>query len=151
MTPNFLAFCEVLAHSEGTISEPDPYRVCFGKHHTIVDLSDHPSVTGEWMGEHWAGGLSTAAGKYQINKPSWLDGKAAAHLSDFDGDSQDAWVAWKLSSRGILELVDAGQAQEAISRSAGIWASLPGGNSGQPEKSFAELLGVYAGAGGAYA
>lgn len=161
MTPNQLAFLAMLRHSEGTDRAPDPYRVVYGFSHTIADLTDHPAITGEWtgvsianLGPQYAHSISTAAGAYQINKPTWLELKAILRLPQppyFTAICQDAAAIALIREKGALELVNAGQLEPAIGRLRDTWASLPGGSSGQPERSFAALADVYMGSGGALA
>jgi lysozyme len=148
----------MIRHSEGTDRAPDPYRVCYGYQHTIVDLSDHPAVTGEWHGESLAGlgpaytgKVSTAAGAYQIIAPTWRVCKSILHLPDFTGPSQDAAALELIREADALDPVNNGLLAIAIARCRDIWASLPGGSSGQPERTLAMLTQTYTGAGGAVA
>ena len=158
MTPNMQAFLSMVAHSEGTDKSPDPYRVTFGYRHVIADLSDHPTITGEWMGvaldflgPKYAGLVSTAAGKFQITKHTWEVAKAVLNLKDFTGPSQDDAAILLIKQKGALDLVNGGQVQEAIGKCAGIWASLPGSIAGQPQQKMADLIHAYGDAGGAFA
>lgn len=155
---NLAAFLAMTRHSEGTDKAPDPYRVVYGYGHTIKDLSDHPAVTGEWHGESlanlgpaYAGKISTAAGAYQIIVPTWRTCKRILNLPDFTGPSQDAAATELIREAGALDLVNAGRVAEAIGKCHGIWASLPGSTSGQPQRTMADLVHAYAGAGGAFA
>ena len=145
----------MIAHSEGTDRAPDPYRVCYGYRHTIVDLRDHPAITGEWKGEslaslgaQYAHEISTAAGRYQINRPTWLHCKAALHLQDFTGPSQDDAAIFLIKQAGFLDAVNAGDIQAAIDGCSGVWASLPGSKAGQPTRTVAALLDAYTELGG---
>jgi lysozyme len=161
MTPNVAAFLAMIAHSEGTDRPPAPadaYRCCYGYKHVIQDLKDHPSITGEWMGEslanlgsQYAHSISTAAGRYQINRPTWLEVRGILHLPDFTGPSQDDAAIFLIKEKGALNLVNNGQVADAITLCHGIWASLPGSTSGQPTASFADLIGAYGSAGGSFA
>jgi muramidase (phage lysozyme) len=154
MSPNESAFLDVISHTEGTDRKPDPYRVCYGFIHTIVDLSQHP-YPGEWKGEPldhlgaaYVGKWSTAAGRYQINHPSWLDARILM-LPDFSPASQDAWALWKLDALGCSHLIDEGMVNEAFRLASGTWASLPGSLSGQPEPDkMADLIDFYTQRGG---
>lgn len=155
---NFTAFLATVRHSEGTDKASDPYRVVYGYKYTIKDLSDHPAITGEWHGESltnlgpaYAGKISTAAGAYQIIKPTWVSLKARLGLPNFTGPSQDAAATELIREAGALDLVNGGRVAEAIGRCHGIWASLPGSTSGQPQRTLADLVHAYAGAGGAFA
>lgn len=148
----------MVRHSEGTDRAAEPYRVCFGFKHSISNLSQHPAVSGEWMGESldflggsYVGKISTAAGAYQITRPTWLGIQAILRLPDFTGPSQDDAAIQLIKEKAALDLVFAGRVSDAITACRGIWASLPGGGSGQPQKSFAELINVYGSEGGAFA
>jgi lysozyme len=132
--------------------------VVYGYKHTIADLADHPCITGEWHGESlaslgvaYAGKISTAAGAYQIIVPTWRTCKSMLKLPDFTGPSQDAAATELIREAGALDLVNAGRVAEAIGKCHGIWASLPGSTSGQPQRTMADLVHAYAGAGGAFA
>ena len=158
MTPNISAFLATLSHSEGTDRAADPYRVTFGFKHTIANLRDHPAVTGEWVGEPldflgpaYKGLYSTAAGKYQLIKPTWLALKAKLNLTDFTGPSQDDAAIQLIKEAGALDLVMGGQVTEALTRCSAIWASLPGSDSGQPQTEIADLLHTYMNDGGSLA
>lgn len=159
---NLRAFLTMIATAEGTERAPDPYRVCYGYAHTIADLSDHPAVTGEWRGERLPdamcrgaglspGCVSTAAGRYQLIRPTWLDCKRALGLPDFTPASQDAAAVYLIRKRGALPLIEQGRIADAIAAVRREWASLPGAGYGQPERRIAALLDAYTAAGGALA
>jgi muramidase (phage lysozyme) len=156
MTPNQVAFLAMLAHAEGTDRADDPYRVCYGFNHTIVDLSNHPAITGEWTGEVitvgvYAGERSTAAGRYQINRPTCERLQTRLGRSGFGPAAQDDMALELIKERGALELINQGQLTLAIQACASTWASLPGGASGQPQRSLEMLTDVFMLAGGALA
>lgn len=155
MNPNLTAFLAMIRHSEGTDHAPDPYRVVFGFGHTIADLSDHPAVTGEWcgtsiafLGPQYAGEISTAAGAYQITKHTWIALRNQLSLPDFSDSSQDAAAGELIEQKGAMQSVLAGDVAGAVALCHGIWASLPGSTSGQPQASLATLVAAYTGAGG---
>jgi muramidase (phage lysozyme) len=161
VTPNIAAFLAMLAHSEGTDRAADPYRVCYGFKHTISDLAFHPAEPRlpdwavEWPGESIAklgpqyfGEVSTAAGRYQINLPTYLDNKRELTLSGFDGAAQNDMAINILRRVGALADIVAGSIPGAIQKCRNKWASLPGGNSNQPEHDLAYLTGFYMMAGG---
>jgi lysozyme len=145
----------MISHSEGTDRAEDPYRCCYGYKHTIVSFADHPAVTGEWKGEplsnlgpEYAHLISTAAGRYQINRPWWERAKRALLLPDFSPDSQDKAAIWLIKESVALGLVEDGHITDAIARTRETWASLPGGSSGQPEHHLEDLLAFYRVSGG---
>jgi muramidase (phage lysozyme) len=162
MSPNVAAFLTMLSHSEGTDRGADPYRVCYGFKHTIASLSDHPAVTGEWRGEQLPDQLcinvglsapcwSTAAGRYQMTKSTWLSLKAQLRLTCFDGPSQDDACIQLIKSKNAFSLINEGDLAGAIANCRSEWASLPGSTSGQPQRDFATLASAYQSAGGALA
>lgn len=159
---NMQAFLAMIRASEGTNKAADPWRVCYGYRHTIADLSDHPAVTGEWRGEPLppamcegaglaAGCVSTAAGAYQMIKPTWLACKRALGLQDFGRASQDAAALYLIRQRGAVDAIESGRVADAIALCKREWASLPGAGYGQPERKLAQLVEVYQAAGGAVA
>lgn len=163
MTPNVAAFLEMIAFSEGTDRSPDPYRCCYGYRHTITDLSEHPAVDRPGVGAEWGGeslaslgdaykhSISTAAGKYQITRPTWQSIQVILHLPDFTKPCQDDAAIFLIKEKGALTLVNGGEISQAIMLCHGIWASLPGSNSGQPQKTAAALMQSYMNNGGGFA
>lgn len=156
---NVAAFLDMLKVSEGTAQAGDPYAVCYAYSHTIQDFSDHPKVTGEWpgvpldkLGADYVGKISTAAGAYQIIKPTWLGCKRALALPDFSPASQDAAAIYMIRQAGALDLVRAGQFDQAVQLCAREWASLPGANApGQKMRRLDDLRAAYTNAGGSFA
>lgn len=159
LSQNMAAFQATISHSEGSDRAADPYRVVYAFEHTIVDLSDHPAITGEWTGKTLtdlqcanagvpSGTKSTAAGRYQINKPTWLRLKALTTLTDFRPASQDLACYELIRECKAVQLVEDGVFIDAIMQCRHVWASLPGNTSGQPQKTYAQLLDAYLGAGG---
>ena len=156
---NIAAFLAAIRQAEGTASAGDPYRVCYGYRHTITNLGDHPAITGEWRGEKLPdamcanagfgpGCVSTAAGAYQIIKPTWVNVRAALGLGDFGPASQDAAAVELIRRRGALEDVKAGRIMDAITKCRNEWASLPGNYAKQGQRSAATLVAWYQQAGG---
>lgn len=159
---NVRAFLAMIRASEGTDQRPDPYRVCYGYRHTISDLSEHPAVSGEWRGEKLPasicagagmapGCVSTAAGAYQIIRPTWKAVRDTLKLSDFGPASQDAAAAYLIRQRGAMDDVRAGRFAQAVAACAKEWASLPGAGYAQPERKLATLEAAYIEAGGVIA
>lgn len=159
---NIAAMLDTISKSEGTDQAGDPYRVCYGYAHTIASLADHPAITGEWRGERLSdamcknagfgpGCVSTAAGKYQIIKPTWARLKAKLGLTDFSPASQDRAATELLSERGALGYVEQGRFAEAVFAARKEWASLPGANYKQGERSMEWLTARFTEAGGVLA
>jgi lysozyme len=159
---NVQAFLNTIAQAEGTAHAADPYRVCYAYKHTIADFSDHPAVTGEWKGEplsakmclaagHAPGCVSSAAGKYQIIKPTWLGLKAALGLPDFSPASQDAAAIELLRRRGALAKIQAGDIEGACAAARKEWASFPAAGYSQGERTVAWMVDRFTQAGGTLA
>ena len=159
---NSSAFLSLLSWSEGTNRAADPYRVCYGYRHTIIDLREHPAVTGEWRGEalpdHMCkaagfgpGCVSTAAGRYQLIRPTWACVRNRLRLNDFGPESQDRAALYLIEQRGALEDVMYGRIKTAIQKCKPEWASLPGAGYGQPERGLDDLMAHYVSAGGSLA
>lgn len=157
---NVRAFLAAIAWAEGTDRAADPYRVCYAYKHTIRDLADHPANSGEWSGEpltpqqcagagHGPGCVSTAAGRYQIIRPTWNAARRALGLIDFGPDSQDRAAVWLIDRRDALDAVKRGDVREAMTLCKTEWASLPGANyAGQSMRTESDLVAVFERAGG---
>lgn len=159
---NVSAFLEAIARAEGTAQRADPYRVCYGYRHTIISLKEHPAVSGEWKGERLSdemcraagfgpGCVSTAAGKYQLIRPTWQALKTRLQLPDFGPASQDRAAVQLLKDSGALGAIEKGQFSFAVAAARKTWASLPGAGYAQPERSLSFLQTAYLNAGGTLA
>lgn len=159
---NERAFLSLIRYAEGTDRGADPYRVCYGYKHTIVGLADHPAITGEWRGERLPdemcvnagmkpGCVSTAAGAYQIIKPTWVGCKARLHLTNFEPGNQDRAALYLIESRGAIDDVHAGRIKTAVMKCAAEWASLPGNFAKQPQREQEGLILAFEQAGGTLA
>ena len=156
---NVSAFLAVLRSAEGTAGAADPYRMVYGYGTTLQDLSGHPVDTGEWRGVTLPdrvcelagvgpGCRSTAAGAYQIIRPTWRSVAGALGLPDFSAASQDAAAIELIRRRGALGDVQGGRFEAAVAKVAGEWASLPGNYAGQGQRSMQQLSAWYGAAGG---
>ena len=160
----------MISHTEGTDRVIDPatgalaesYRVCFkgqGRpQHIIQSLATHPAVSGEWKGEsldflgaQYVGKISTAAGRYQIRKRTFLELAAILGTNSYVEEMQDDMGILLVKRRGALAFVNAGDLKGAILACDNEWASFPGGTSHQPEHTFEYLRDFYTAAGGALA
>lgn len=166
------AMLDAIMHAEGTAGQADPYRVCYAYKNVIDgvdgvsgnfdDWVDHPAVTGEWRGERLSdamcagagfgpGCVSTAAGAFQITKPTWARVKAKLGLSEFSPENQRAAATELLRERGALARLEVGDFAGAIAKAKKEWASLPGAGYGQGERSIAWLTEKFKAAGGVLA
>ena len=83
---------------------------------------------------------STAAGMFQIIKPTW---DSFGGGSDFSPENQEKVAVKILGSVGAIDPLLKGDLQGAVDRANGQWASLPGSKHGQPTKSFDKFANVY--------
>jgi muramidase (phage lysozyme) len=155
MSPNLQAFLDMLARCEGT-DGADGYRALFGYTPTngrIFDNGyiDHPGIKFPFTQTDGATNYSTAAGRYQIIKPTWLELKSALGLVAFTPADQDAAAIELIRRCGALPDIEAGDLQAAIDKCAGIWASLPASHYPQPKRTYAFAEKAFADAGGAIA
>lgn len=156
---NERAFLGALRVGEGT-SASNGYSILFGGA-TFGSFADHPALLG-WGGGRLSdamcagagfgqGCVSTAAGAFQINKPTWLRVSRKLGLTDFSPDSQDAAALELISEKGALADVRAGRVEIAANKVRKVWASLPGAGYGQGEVRMAAFVNNYANAGGTVA
>lgn len=145
MNPNVKAFLDMISHSEGTdkYGDQNGYNVIVGG--TLFDdYSDHPRQLIQLR----PGLASTAAGRYQLLARYFDAYKKSLHLPDFSPESQDLIAIQQIIESRALAMIEGGLFDEAVKRSAHIWASLPGAGYGQTENSMASLRTAYVNAGG---
>jgi lysozyme len=159
---NIAAMLYAISRAEGTAGQPDPYRVVFGYTNTIKDFAEHPAITGEWRGGKLSdamcagaglgpGCVSTAAGKYQIIKRTWISVRDKLGLRDFSPESQDRAAIELLRQRGALGPLGRGDFAGAVAAARKEWASPPGAGYGQGERTIAWLTDRFTEAGGVLA
>lgn len=156
---NRLAFLLMLRVSEGTAGSRG-YNTQVGYTY-FEDYSTHPALAG-WRGMPLsaamcagaglsAGCVSTAAGAYQITRPTYKRVAANLGISDFTPESQDAIAIELIREKGALGDVDSGNFAGAVNKVRKVWASLPGAGYGQHENTLARLENAYVEAGGVLA
>ena len=112
---------------------------------------DHPVITGEKRGVPLSdamcksaglkpGCVSTAAGAYQLIKPTWVRLRDKLGLPDFSPLSQDQAAVELLDEIGATNLILAGDIEGAIHKASRIWASLPGSSAQQNPKALSYAL-----------
>lgn len=125
------------------------YNIFYGGS-VFTDMSDHPVLTGEMVGVPLpaemcinAGYLdgkcvSTAAGAYQITKPTWISVRnyGGSPIPAFDKAGQDEAARRILQMVGALPRIYAGDIPGAIVRASARWASLPGNKAKQNQRSM---------------
>lgn len=159
------AFLYMIRNSEHTRADALSGRcyTTFYKGAQFRDLSDHPVNTKELRGVPLTdaqcagaglkpGCVSTAAGAYQIIRPTWDRVRAAGlwgpRLPDFSPASQDEAARRLLIECGALRQLDAGNFSAAVRAASGLWASLPGSNAGQNPKSLDTVTAYFSAGGG---
>lgn len=140
---NVTAFLKAIRLGEGTTDDMG-YRTIVGGG-TFTDESRHPGVR-VWIERYkvW----STAAGAYQIIRPTWAGLQKQYGFEDFTPDTQDEAAVALIVGRRALDDVVAGRFAVAVEKCAPEWASLPGSKAGQRTETLASVLRVYLAAGG---
>lgn len=159
MSPNLKAFLDMIAQSEigaALLSKSDNgYNVIVGgalfddkgTPELFDDYADHPRKVVA-LGR---GLKSSAAGRYQILTRYYDAYRKTLNLPDFSPTSQDAIAVQMIKEQHALPDVEAGKFDEAVTKCANIWASLPGAGYGQHENKIADLRSAYTSAGGSLA
>lgn len=159
-TPDYVgAFLYMIQAAETTpqdVASGLAYRMTYGKG-LFDSFADHPANLG-WRGMplpermcraagFGPGCVSTAAGAFQIIKPTWNRVRAAGawgpYLPDFSPESQDEAGRRLLIECGALPYVERGDFDSALRRAAPVWASLPGSTAQQGPKSRDTVFAYY--------
>lgn len=154
---NLEAFLYVIRASEHVFPRDveNCYDIFYGGSR-FFDMSDHPVLTGEKKGIPLSdkvcaasglgpGCVSTAAGAYQIIKPTWKRiREIAPRLPDFSPASQDEAARRLLDECGALPLIEMGDIAGAVEKASKLWASLPGSKAQQNPKKFAYVADRFA-------
>ncbi|HTH58771.1 MAG TPA: glycoside hydrolase family protein [Paraburkholderia sp.] len=72
-------------------------------------------------------GHTTAAGRYQINIATWREMGEKVGLKDFSPHTQDILAVEILRSIGVIDSVESGDINSALSAASRRWAALPQG------------------------
>ncbi|MGK5022898.1 paar repeat-containing protein [Janthinobacterium sp. LB2P10] len=145
---NVRAFLQAIADAEGggydfkygavKGKRTDPWR--------FTDYSTHPGPG--------YGGITTAAGMYQINKATWQDhGERRMGITDFTPETQDLIAVSMLRGLGVIDKIMGGDIEAGVSQASRQWAALPMGRHqasrhNQPYVKFERFEATYIAAGG---
>lgn len=149
--PNVAAFLKAIAVAEGGAYD-FKYGALKGRSNDrwrFTDTSTHPGPGID--------GKTTAAGMYQITRPTWQHHGGKLGLTDFSPRTQDLIAVEILRSLGVIDAIKVGEIAEVMPRVARIWAALPMGpglrNHYPPQRyvSFDTFLSTYRAAGGSIA
>lgn len=145
---NVAAFIRAIAIAEGG-GYDFKYGAFKGKRNDPWRFSDYSTHPGPGRG-----GVTTAAGMYQINIPTWKDHGGKMGLTDFSPKTQDLIAIEILRSIDVIDKIKAGDVAGAMPRSSVKWAALPkgpglkGGHANQPFVTYEEFFRNYQAAGG---
>jgi lysozyme len=156
---NLRAFLDAIATFES--DKDDGYRMLYGGTQWTGSMRDHPANQG-WPGIQLPDHLcqragfrppcySTAAGRYQILRPTWNRLRDTANLESFEPEFQDRCAVFLLGEADALQFIEAGLFDEAVMRARKVWASMPMAGYGQAEHSMDKWRDAYADAGGSFA
>ncbi len=146
--PNVAAFLKAIAAAEGG-GYDFKYGALKGRANDrwrFTDTSTHPGPGID--------GKSTAAGMYQITRPTWQHHGGKLGLDDFSPRTQDLIAVEILRSLGVIEAVKAGHIGGVMPKVARTWAALPKGPGQcnhyphQRYMKFDDFLTAYLSAGG---
>ena len=146
--PNVAAFLKAIAAAEGG-GYDFKYGALKGRRNDrwrFTDMSTHPGPGID--------GKSTAAGMYQITRPTWKHHGGNLGLGDFSARTQDLIAVEILRSLGVIEAIKDGQIAEVMPKVARTWAALPQGPGQcnpyphQRYVKFDDFLSAYLSAGG---
>lgn len=146
---NRQAFLDMIAQSElgaGLLAVTDNgYNVIVGATAgnplTFDDYSTHPDI----INPRWN---SSAAGRYQINFPTFQTLSRQTGLTDFSPATQDAMALQLAANKGAIADIDAGNISAAIAKCKGVWASFPGSPYGQHTNPMDSMVAWFQSAGG---
>jgi muramidase (phage lysozyme) len=155
---NLAAFGAAIAKAEGTATGPNAgYDVLFGwpaagRTFDSASAPDHPRRLFPFTDQVGRQLKSSAAGRYQINAPTYDDMRRRYRLpAGFTPEHQERLFVALLDASGALEHAKAGRFEDAVAAARSRWASLPGAGAHQLERSMAYVRAAYLAAGGALA
>ncbi len=157
---NIRAFLSMIKSSEGAtynslfgdIPSDDEHRKTFTSYdkHPSLQYPQLPKPYGYTSYTNKAGETinTSAAGSYQIIKPTWIALQERLGLPDFSPQSQDLGALELIREKGAIPVIQQGLFADAVHACSGIWASLIGSTANQPTHDLAILQGWYVSAGG---
>lgn len=132
----------------GEFESHGDYTVLYGGGH-FTNFSAHPNVHVPFYNPRKAGAAgvpndySTAAGKYQINKPTYDTFAPRLGVTDFSPVTQDMLAYAILNSVGADSAIANGDLATALALASRKWASLPGSTSRQGQQSYQTALDTF--------
>jgi len=126
----------------------DDYYILYGGGH-FSDDSQHPNIRVPFYNPRRAGpygvanDYSTAAGAYQINKPTYDTYAPRLGVTDFSPATQDMLAYVILNDVGADVAVANGDIAQAFQLASKKWASMPGSTAGQNPQALQVALNAY--------
>jgi len=135
-TPQAKAFLDMIQASEG-----GAFDRTFGNEQ-FTDFSKHPNKSVAFTDKNGRQSYSTAAGAYQILKPTWDDISGRINAKDFSERNQRrAALALAFQKPGMYQAIMQGDLNKIVDGANSIWTSLP--NSAEGLKRHAVRSGDY--------
>ncbi len=162
---NLAAFLAMIRAAEGTAGQGG-YGALFGwpnvagRSFDPFTIGGHPRIFFKYTNKAGQELNVSPAGAYQIVWTTWNSRRLAflawaglngLSVTGFLPATQDAFAMYLLHVRGALDDVKAGRFAVALNKARVEWASLPGANVNQPERTDAFVLAAYVNAGGVVA
>lgn len=125
-SPYVRAALDMIAAAEGTADRANGgYNTLFGNNRSFSSYDTHPNNATQFQDLRGQRQNSTAAGRYQIIKPTF-DGLAKRlGKSDFSPATQDEMAILLMLEKGALDPILAGDITTGINKLGTVWASLP--------------------------
>jgi muramidase (phage lysozyme) len=119
--PNVSAFLKAIAEAEGG-GYDFKYGAVKGKRNDPWRFSDFSTHPGPGFG-----GVTTAAGMYQITTATWRQHGSRMGLSDFSPKTQDLIAVELLRSINVIDKIKSGDVAAATGPTSRKWAAVPMG------------------------
>lgn len=137
--PNVQAFLHAIRLGEGT-SDEEGYRRIVGGQLFDAPPWAHPR---EFVYIPRIKDYSSAAGAYQFLFRTWFALERQYGFEDFSPENQDLGALALIAEKGALEDVKEGRIEDAVTKCAKVWASLPGAGYNQREEKMETVLAEY--------
>lgn len=133
---------QALLDTIGRFESNGDYTILYGGGH-FNDFSHHPNIRVPINLPGYEGKVSTAAGKYQINYPTYLEYAARRGITDFSPQSQEILGRDILQSTGAIDALLNGDLPGAFRLAAKRWASMPGSTANQRPQTLATVSSYF--------
>ena len=121
---NVQKFLGLIRFTEGTDKFRDPYAVTFGGR-TFDTSANHPGTLFSFKTKSGKSQKTSAHGAYQFLSRTWDEKAKKYDLDNMSPENQDVAALALIQDKDALQDVLEGNFDEAISKTGGVWASLP--------------------------